>query len=284
MKSKERYQDDMDWDCRTIIEHKNRSFLPVVIIAIVLFVVSLFFAIKTTVTKCSTPINNVLVVGTNTPFPPFENVNGAQVEGFDIDLVEKIGKALNKKITYKIFTTFDAMLPALKTGDIDMVASAVTIRSDRDELFDFSDSYYQGAQAVITNKSSILNLGCNVDFGCLKIGCQKGTTSEFWIDSNLVDRVNIKEKMTFDDMDYGLQLLRLKSVDVVILDMPVAANFVKIYPLRICGIFSTGEQYGFVVQDKDPKKLLPVINSTLKELKANGEYQKLVNRWFGGSK
>jgi polar amino acid transport system substrate-binding protein len=267
---------------------------PIIIGIIILAILATgIFAIKMTVNKCSAPDKKILLVGTNPPFPPFEDLKGGEVVGFDMDIIEKVSKSINKKVVYKVFTDFGSVLPALKSGNIDIVASSVTMRSDREEMFDFSDPYYIESQAALSHKTFISyvyngKITGNTkliaeDFKDLKVACQKSTTSQFWVRDNLIGKINLADTLYFDDMDYGLQLLRNKVVDVIIVNQSTAEKFVKLYPqLHIVGTIKTGEKYGFVVQKGDPKKLLPAINKTLKEIKSNGEYQKLVYKWFGG--
>jgi ABC-type amino acid transport substrate-binding protein len=81
----------------------------------------------------------------------------------------------------------------------------------------------------------------------------------------------------------GLQLLKFKAVDLIIIDKPVAESFARLNQnMEVAGTIETNESYGFVVQEGDPQGLLPVINQILAEMKKNGEYDQLIDQWFGG--
>lgn len=264
---------------------RKRSILAI-IVALVLFLGVLWFAIASTIDKAHEPSRGILVVGTNTPFPPFEDRKGEELIGFDIDLAERLAKALGKRLVIKDFNEFDALLPGLQAGTLDMIASAVTIRDDRKEVVDFSDSYFDASQAIIANKgNSFIFSGNPADFTGYKVGYQKGTTSQSWVESHLLGKVKAGDLIPFGDLTVGLGLLRLGSVDLIIIDEPVARSFAKNNSdIIVAGTIETGEKYGLAVPKGDPKKILPTINKALKEMKETGEYDKLIQKWFGGQK
>ena len=68
----------------------------------------------------------VLRVGSETTFPPFEFTEGDKYVGFDVDLSEAIAKKLGLKMEFKSMG-FDALIPAVQSGDIDMIAAGITL-------------------------------------------------------------------------------------------------------------------------------------------------------------
>ena len=66
-----------------------------------------------------------LIVGTEPSFPPFEMAENDTYTGFDIDLANAIGEKLGRKVEIKAMG-FDALIPALKSGQIDIIASAMS--------------------------------------------------------------------------------------------------------------------------------------------------------------
>ena len=71
-----------------------------------------------------------LIVGTEPSFPPFEMAENDTYTGFDIDLANAIGEKLGRKVEIKAMG-FDALIPALKSGQIDMIASAMSATEER---------------------------------------------------------------------------------------------------------------------------------------------------------
>lgn len=94
-----------------------------------------------------------IVVGSDTAFPPFENVVNGTTEGFDVDLVAAVAKQIGLKSQFKSFK-FDALITGLQTGsEFDMVASGMTITADRAKQINFSDPYINSNQSLTVKKA-----------------------------------------------------------------------------------------------------------------------------------
>lgn len=256
------------------------------IIIIILLCGTSYFTLNTTVSKLAQPNRDILIVGTSTPFPPFETRAGDTVIGFDIDIAEKISTKLNRRMIIKDFSDFDALLPSLKSGNLDMVIAGLSIYDARKEVVDFSEPYYNSSQCVLTLQNGNLSnkvIFQPVDFDGLIVGYQTQTTSQFWVEEKLINKTNIKKSVSFGNLQLGLDYLRMNVVDVIIIDKPVADAFVHTNSnLKIIGTIETKEQYAIAVQKDDPEGILSSVNIILSEMKANGEYDKLIAKWFGG--
>lgn len=230
--------------------------------------------------------SNTLVVGMNTPFPPFEYQQGGEIVGFDVDLANAIGEKINRKVILKDFTDFSALIPAVEIDAVDVVISGVTITSERDEAVDFSEPYYTASQAVLTTKNSKFKGSGDLvatDFEGMSVGYQELTTSQTWIEANLLGQVDLSETNSFGDLSSGLQSMRLGAFDLIILDKPVADSFARKHAdLTVAGTIESNEEYGVVVKNNDPQNILPEINEVIEEMKASGEYDELILKYFGG--
>jgi len=236
-----------------------------------------------------------LVIGTNTPFPPFEfrNATTDNVEGFDIDL---IGRILDDNgIAYDLydFRDFSALLSAVQVRRVDIAASAVTsngqIGADRSKIMSFSSSYYEADQGILA-KASDTRVFCGNITDCqpselqnLKIAVQTGTSSEFWVEDNLPGRNCGDANFTcLPDVSSALTALAAGSVDIVVIDLPIAQRTAQQNPTtyRAAGTIQTNELYAFAVAHNDPLGLLPKINASLTKFKTNGVYDQLIAKWF----
>lgn len=94
-----------------------------------------------------------LIVGTEPSFPPFEMAENDTYTGFDIDLANAIGEKLGRKVEIKAMG-FDALIPALKSGQIDMIASAMSATEERKKQVDFTDPYYIGGSVIVVQKDN----------------------------------------------------------------------------------------------------------------------------------
>ena len=223
-------------------------------------------------------LSDTYVVGTSAGFPPFEYVENGEVTGFDIDLMKEIGKLKGFDVEVKDLS-FDALIAALKTGNIDIIAAGMTITEEREEIVDFSIPYYSADQAIIVKDDSEKDL--TVLFGKNDIGVQTGTTGDLWVTEKFKD----KGILTGDVKHYDTFVLVINdlvngNIDGVVLDSPVAKRFTELKPVNITAEIITGEQYGIAVNQSN-KNLLTVINEAIEELRDNGTMDQLIDKYFG---
>ena len=90
--------------------------------------------------------------------------------------------------------------------------------------------------------------------------------------------IKIKE---YPDIQYAFTDLEMGRIDAVVNDLPVSAYFIKTHPnLKLVGKLFTVEHYGIAFR-KDEKALKEEINNILKQIKSDGEYDQLYEKWFG---
>jgi polar amino acid transport system substrate-binding protein len=218
-----------------------------------------------------------LVVGSDTTFPPFESMNGTVAEGFDVDLLNAIGKQMGVKVVFQT-ENFDTIIASLVGHKFDVIASGMTITSDRQKTINFSDPYFDSNQSVVVLKSSGITTETAL-YG-KKIGVQSGTTGEKWATENLKNHG--ATIVPFKDTTGAFNALQAKTVDAVVNDLPVSAEIIKEGPTRgfvIIDSIPTGEQYGIGVA-KDKPALVAAVNAALAKVKADGELQQIYNKWI----
>jgi polar amino acid transport system substrate-binding protein len=218
-----------------------------------------------------------LTVGSDVPYPPFEEFGKTKTEfkGFDIELVEAIAKKLGRTPEVKD-TSFDTIFRDLAQGKFDMVASATTITDEREETVDFTNPYYlPSAQSIVVKKGNS-DLKTDKDLEGLVVGVQQGTTGEEYVE----EEIKTKELRTFPQGPDTIPALKAGTIDAVVIDRPVAENIVAAdSDLEISGGIETEEQYGFVVQQGD-EELLGELNDALEEVIDSGEYKTIYTKWF----
>lgn len=217
------------------------------------------------------------VVGTSAGFPPFEYVENGKVVGFDIDLVKEIGKLQDFEVEVKDLS-FDALIAALKTGNIDIIAAGMTITEEREEVVDFSIPYYSANQSILVRENSDDNL--TVLFGKNNIGVQTGTTGDLWVTENLKDEGILKGKVKhYDTFVLTINDLVNNNIKGVVLDTPVARRYAELKPVKIVAEIITGEEYGIAVNEGN-EELLDMINDGIEELRENGTMDMLIEKYF----
>ena len=95
---------------------------------------------------------NVLYVGTNAEFQPFEYLENGKIVGFDVELMEAIAKELGKEVEWKNIS-FDGLLPALQSKKLDIIIAGMSATEERKKFVNFSNSYYVSNQMILVNKA-----------------------------------------------------------------------------------------------------------------------------------
>jgi polar amino acid transport system substrate-binding protein len=217
-----------------------------------------------------------LLVGSDTAFPPFESMNGDVAEGFDVDLMDAIGEKLGLEVVF-MTEIFDTLIPTLKAGGkFDVIASGMTIKPERQEEIDFCDPYYDSNQSLVMKAGSTYN--APEDLSGKKIGVQSGTTGEAWAQENIPDATLVP----FKNATEAFSAAAAGNVDAIVNDLPVSTELLKedARGLEIVAQIPTGEQYGFAVS-KDNPELRDAMNDALAELRADGTYADIYEKWFG---
>lgn len=240
---------------------------------------------KATDDKAVAPVvKPVLTVGSETTYAPFEFTENGQYVGFDMDLIRAIGAIEGYDV--KINTLgFDSLIPAVSSDKVDCIISAMTIKEERAKVIDFSNPYFKaGLIIAVGQKTEGISTLDNLQGK--RLAAEVGTTG---LDAS--NSVKAKDPKTtvkvFDSVGEAFMELEKGGVDAVINDMPVTAYYIQTTgkdKVKMVGqVFAAEDQYGIGVK-KGNVALLAKINDGLAKLKANGDYDKIYQKWFGDLK
>ena len=226
--------------------------------------------------------------GIDAAFPPFSYIDkNGNPTGFDVEVINWIGKEMGFDVKI-VPVDWDAIIPTLKIGNIDLIASGMTINSEREKQVDFTNPYWKINLAVVVREVADkdgnfvpqYNIFSAVTAG-KTIGVQRGTTSQTWLQENLIDKgVDIKLKL-YDNFLLAIEDLMIGRIDAALIDAPTAQTAIADRNATIVGTINTGEIYGYAVRKGDTK-LLNLLNEGLKRLQASPEWDRLVNKWLIG--
>ena len=217
---------------------------------------------------------DVLRVATDPTFPPFEYSEGGKRVGFDIELVEAIAKAMNRRVEWTDID-FKGLIPGLLAKRFDVAASAIYITDDRRKVVDFTDPYYPGGLVIMTAKGNNSIHGPE-DLNGKKVTVQVGTKSVNYLKDNFpgVERVEVEKNQEM------FQLVEIGRADAAVTGKPAAKLYARTRgTLQVIDKPLTVEEYGYAVR-KDEPGLLKAFNDALKKLKSDGTYQQLVNKYL----
>ena len=115
-----------------------------------------------------------LTVATSPDFPPFENLEGGQVVGIEVEILEKICNELGIEFVLEQIN-FDAVLTGVQTGKYDCGMSGISVTPKREKNTLFTIPYCLAAQCIVVRADS--TIATKADLAGKKISVQTGTTA-----------------------------------------------------------------------------------------------------------
>ena len=218
---------------------------------------------------------DVLVVGTNAAFPPFEYVgDDGKPDGFDIALIKAIGEKLGMEIEVQDME-FESLVTAIGSK-IDAAIAGMTIDEERLKSVDFSDPYYDAIQYVIVLKDSEIK-GAD-DLKNKTIGVQLATTG-----NNIADEIEGAVVKSYNKGVDAVNDLINGRVDCVIIDKNPAMVFTGKFADKLVAI--DGAEFEFEVEQYAialPKgsDMVEKVNQALADLKEDGTFDTLVAQYI----
>jgi len=222
-------------------------------------------------------VDDKITVASNIAYPPFEYSAKGQPKGFDIDLMNEIGKRAGFEVEYKN-VRFDSILRGLDADLFDAAISAMTITKQREAQIDFSDPYFDADQALlVASDSEVQSVD---DLAEAPVGVQAGSTGQIKAEE-LRDDEQLGEMKSYRTIGRAFAALEKGEVEGVIYDLSAAHRKIEQRDgeIKFVESISTGEQYGIAFPKGSP--LVDPVNQALLEIKDDGTYEKLYEKWIG---
>jgi polar amino acid transport system substrate-binding protein len=222
----------------------------------------------------------VLKVGTGAGYYPFEMIDkDGKMVGFDMDIAQAMADALGVELQVVDFKDFDAILPALGAGQIDMILAGMTITPQRAQVVNFSQPYFQSGQSVLVNNKhkGTVNSVADLDKPEFTIVTEQGTTGDtaaqkFFTQATIRPMKGGNEATL--DVCNG-------SSDAFVYDQSFIAVQAMQYPDCVFPLLDpfTKEPYGVAVRAGQPD-LLIWVNTFLDTYLQSDLYTDSYNKWF----
>jgi len=257
---------------------KSKSWLSTLLAALAVFAVAIFAAGCGSSDDDSTSSGGggggeALTVGSDIPYPPFEQGKAGEYTGFDIELMEAIAEKIGRSAEFQD-TSFETIFRDVAQGKFEAVISAATITAEREKAVAFSDPYYLSEQAILVKEGS--DITGLADLEGKTVGAQQGTTG---LELGK-EKANASELRPYPEGPDAVNALKAGTVEAVIIDAPVAQNAVEESGgVEIAEKVPTEETYGIAVA-LDNTELLDEINQGLKEVIDDGTYTTIYKKWF----
>ena len=227
----------------------------------------------------------VLTVGTNAAFEPFEMMaeDGETIIGFDVDLINAIAADQGMEVEM-VNMEFDGLVMAVQNGQIDASIAGMSITPERQEQVAFTAPYYDAGLniAVAADNTDITS---EADLAGKVVASQMGTTGAAKA-LELQEAGVVADVKLLENINVCMLALGNGEVDAVIMDIPVNGAYVAAHPevAKIAAEFEVEvpEQFGIAVA-LDNTDLLDKLNAGLENVKANGTYDELIDKYFGAA-
>jgi polar amino acid transport system substrate-binding protein len=223
----------------------------------------------------------VMNVGISIDYPPFEYYNDQyQADGFDVALIAELSKRMGIAANVQNIT-FDGLFGALELKQIDMAISAISITPERQEVVNFSRPYYLEVWAVLSRQDTNMVITNPNQLAAFRVGVQRGTVYEGWIQKNLVDTgiMPADNLLVYNLADEAVRDLTELRVDLVMVGAAAARAYATEQNLRIAGRSTVPDKLGIALR-KDSPQLQDEINRTLLEMQQDGTLGKLILKYL----
>ena len=216
-----------------------------------------------------------VVIAISPDYPPFDSLTAdGKLEGFDYDMGEWVFNWLNNNgynYTHEWKQmSFDTIVYAIQTDQVDLGISGFTYAEDRKVLF--SDPYYDSAQvAIVPSNSSIKTKD---DLKGKKIGAQMGTTGETC--ANEIEGATVQ---AVEDMGVVMETLKSGGLDAVILDIAVAENYAATGNFKILD-GSLLDENVYIIAKEGNTELMTPINKALAAFLASDDFKTYKAKWI----
>lgn len=234
---------------------------------------------ETTEKKADATESNVLRIGTEGAYAPFNYTNAdGTLGGFDIEIANAI--CADMQVTCEIVAQdWDGIIPGLKAGKYDAIVAAMSVTPERAQQVAFTDPYFSNALVFLAKKDSTFDPAKVTDINAHSIAAQRSTISSQWLE-NTYPKADMK---LYDTLSNAFLDLGAGRVDAMISDKLPAIEWLSStsgnnYVLKGAEI-DINDNFAIAVRPND-EALQAKINTSLSNIKANGTYDKINQKYF----
>lgn len=231
-----------------------------------------------TVTQDTAVTGEVLRIGTEGAYAPFNYTNAdGTLGGFDVDIANAL--CADMKMTCEITAQdWDGIIPGLKAGKYDAIVAAMSVTPEREQQVSFTEPYFSNTLVFLAKKDSDFDPSDSSDINAHSIAAQRSTISSQWLE-NTYPKANMK---LYDTLSNAFLDLGSERVDAMVSDKLPALEWLGTtsgsdYALK-------GEEIdindNFAIAVRPGDALQAKINQSLANIKANGTYDEINQKYF----
>ncbi|GAB4293333.1 MAG: transporter substrate-binding domain-containing protein [Desulfuromonadia bacterium] len=224
---------------------------------------------------------DTLVVGMELAYPPFEMTDpSGKPTGISVDLAHDLGKALGKRVEIRNMA-FDGLIPALKTGKIDLIISSMTATEERARSIDFSEPYLRTGLCLLLPKKSAVTSIADLDHPGVKVAVKKGTTGHIYGTTYLK-----RARLVVLDKESAavLEVVQGKADAFIYDQMSIYQNWLRNRETTRPILVPFQEEKWAIGIRKGNEELKRQVNRFIEEYRRQGGFERLGDRYLGEMK
>jgi polar amino acid transport system substrate-binding protein len=218
-----------------------------------------------------------LIVGMELAYPPFEMTDqNGKPSGVSVDLATDLAKSLGRPVVIQNMA-FDGLIPALKTGKVDLVISSMTVTAEREKSIDFSDPYISTGLCLLLKKDSPAKGVEDLNKEGVKVAVKKGTTGHLYATSKL----NKAEILLLDKESGAVLEVSQGKADAFIYDqMSTYQNWQRNNTTTRAVLEPFQKESWAIGIRKGDDELKTKVNLFIKEYREKGGFEQLGDRYL----
>ncbi len=221
-----------------------------------------------------------LVVGTAASMPPLNmTTKDNKIIGMEMDLAQLIAAGMEVKLTVKPML-FSELLPALESGQVDLVLSGMTMTPGRNLKVAFVGPYFASGKSILTKLANVQSVDESEELNIADktLVALKGSTSQIFVEK-VLSKANL---VLANDYDEAVVMVRNDKAIAMVADYPICLVSVYRYPdakLTTLEKPLNYEPIGIALPPNDPL-LVNWLQNFLHSIEKTGEMKALMERWF----
>ena len=224
-----------------------------------------------------------LLVGTTGDMPPMNMTtkNGGLI-GIEPELANRVANAMGVTLTFRIMP-FHELLPALKTGKVDMLLSNMSMTGKRNLEVVFVGPYFISGKSVLTKLKTLafIQNPAQLNSPKTRLVAVKGSTGQEFVE-NAAPHAKL---VTADNYTTAVKMVIEDKVHAFVADYPICAVSVFRYPNQQLTTLTkplTYEPIGIAIQAGDPL-LMNWLQNFLLTMQGSGELDAIRKRYMNNA-
>jgi polar amino acid transport system substrate-binding protein len=230
---------------------------------------------------CSKSGHEKLVVGMELNYPPFEMIDErGHPAGISVEMAQALGQFLHRNVQIENIP-FDGLIPALKTGKIDLIISSMTETPQRAQSIDFSEPYLHTGLCLLVNRTAAISSIGQLDQSGYTVAVKQGTTGQLYAQSRMRHaRVLVLPK----EDACVLEVIQGKAQAFIYDQMSVYAHWQRNRESTVALLRPFQEENWAIGLRQGDASLKGKVNSFLRYFRAQGGFGRLGDKYLAHEK